>query len=258
MHGLILAGGTGSRLVADGVATPKAFASVGGRPQIFALAERFAALGCTSVTCMLQRDAYDWFNTSTGNGAIPTELPEVELPARVIPCITPSSLHTLVLGVAALPPGDVFCSMVDSVMRSSDWQRVYDAALLALADGADAVLAITPHCADDSPLWVQCTAPPVTERLSRSSRSGARTLRITRIGGEESTPPWITGGVYAFGPSARERASDVVAAGHERMRVFLAHLIDVGADVRAVEVDRMVDIDHRRDLKAANDLASLR
>jgi len=37
MQGLILAGGEGSRLVADGVDTPKALVEVAGRPQILNL-----------------------------------------------------------------------------------------------------------------------------------------------------------------------------------------------------------------------------
>jgi hypothetical protein len=60
--------------------------------------------------------------------------------------------------------------------------------------------------------------------------------------------------VYAFAPSARARAHAVLAAGRERMRAFLADLVDGGAVVRAVEVARIVDLDHRRDLDAANEM----
>ena len=44
MQGLILAGGRGSRLAADGVDTPKALVEVGGRPQVVNLIEMFAEL----------------------------------------------------------------------------------------------------------------------------------------------------------------------------------------------------------------------
>ncbi len=54
MQGLILAGGRGSRLAADGVEAPKALVEVGGRPQIVNLIETFAELGCASVTCMVR------------------------------------------------------------------------------------------------------------------------------------------------------------------------------------------------------------
>ena len=41
MHGLVLAGGEGSRLAADGVAAPKALVPVGGRPQLLRLVAEF-------------------------------------------------------------------------------------------------------------------------------------------------------------------------------------------------------------------------
>src|SRR5438552_1037402 len=54
MRGLILAGGRGSRLAADGVETPKALVEVSGRPQLVNLIETFAGLGCDSITCMVR------------------------------------------------------------------------------------------------------------------------------------------------------------------------------------------------------------
>src|SRR2546427_87210 len=86
MRGLILAGGRGSRLAADGVETPKALVEVAGRPQLVNLIETFAGLGCDSITCMV-RDG------------ISVDLP-APVPAIVRTCRTPSSLHTLVAGLA--------------------------------------------------------------------------------------------------------------------------------------------------------------
>jgi len=100
MQGLILAGGRGSRLAADGVETPKALVEVAGRPQLLHLSQTFVALGCESVTCMVRDD-------------VAVEVPP-PLPAVVHTCRTPSSLHTLVAGLAVAPPGPVFCAMVDT------------------------------------------------------------------------------------------------------------------------------------------------
>ena len=86
MQGLILAGGRGSRLAADGVEAPKPLVEVGGRPQIVNLIETFAELGCESITCMV-RDGITL---------------DVPAPTIVRSCRTPSSLHTLVAGLAQL------------------------------------------------------------------------------------------------------------------------------------------------------------
>jgi hypothetical protein len=159
---------------------------------------------------------------------------------RLVPCRTPSSLHTLVAGLDELPDGPVFCAMVDTVMRRADWRRVHAIASHDLADGVDAVLAVTPPTDDDAPLWVRLG-------LGR---------RITRVGGDGPTA-WITGGVYVLSPAARARAQASLAAGRHRMRAFLTDLVDGGADVRAVTVRRIVDVDHARDLAAANALVGL-
>jgi NDP-sugar pyrophosphorylase family protein len=231
VHGLILAGGEGSRLAADGVAEPKAAVPVAGRSQILRLAETFDAIGCTDVTCMV-RATFPLVINSVREIQLSSGRP------RVIACETPSSLHTLAEGLLRLPPGPVFCSMVDTVMPTRDWQRVYDDAERHLADGADAVLAVTPHVDDESPLWV-----------ARGSGGHA-----THVGHRPVHPPCVTGGVYAFGPRARAVAIRVWREGGSRMRYFLSALVEEGARVATTEVALIVDLDHKRDLGVADAL----
>jgi len=224
MHGLILAGGRGSRLAADGVETPKALALVAGRPQILNLVQTFTELGCESITCMVRE-------------GIRVALPPAS-PARVWSCRTPSSLHTLVAGLATLPPGPVFCAMVDTVMPPADWRRVYTGITARLDAGAAAALAVTPFVDDELPLYVACDARGfATAILDTSPPAG--------------TPVLVTGGVYGFSPVARRLASVAVASLH-RMRAFLRLLIEVKAPVATVEVPRIIDVDHKRDLEAAD------
>src|SRR3989454_12574816 len=64
--------------------------------------------GCESIICMV-RDG------------ITLDVPR---PTVVRTCRTPSSLHTLVAGLAVVPPGPVFCAMVDTVMPAADWRRL--------------------------------------------------------------------------------------------------------------------------------------
>ncbi len=231
MHGLILAGGEGTRLAADGVRDPKAAVRVAGQAQIVRLVETLRAIGCATVTCMVRDDAGPAFDAVARFGAAPE--------VRVAPCHTPSSLHTLVEGLRLTPPGNVFCAMVDTVMRRADWKAVYYDASHQLANGADAVLAVTPYVDDERPLWVE--------------RDPAGFVR--RLGGPPVDPPCVTGGVYAFG-GAERREADRARQEEEcsRMREFLAQLVADGARVATVEVERIVDVDHKRDLDAASAL----
>ena len=219
MHGLILAGGRGSRLAAEGVETPKALVEVAGRPQIVNVVEMLTELGCDSITCMV-RDG------------IPVELPA---PAIVRTCRTPSSLHTLVAGLAIVPPGPVFCAMVDTVMPAADWRRVFRGVTERLAAGAAAVLAVTPFVDDELPLYVTRDANGLTTGIFDTP---------------PDAPLLVTGGVYGLSTVARRLASVAVASLH-RMRAFLRLLVELKAPVATVEVPRIIDLDHKSDLEAA-------
>lgn len=228
MHGLILAGGEGSRLAASGVTTPKALVPVRGVPQLLRLARVLERAGAESVTCLLRR--------GVSLEPVADDLGRLRVPVGLHECLTASSLHTLVAGLAVTPPGEVLCTMVDTVMPAADWLRAAAESRERLAEGADAVVVVTPFVDDERPLYVTRDA------------SG----RVTGITDAPVPEPLVTGGVYAFGPRARAVAAEALSAGQERMRAFLKTLVREGYHVRAVEVAKVVDLDHRRDLDAAN------
>ncbi|HKC41178.1 MAG TPA: NTP transferase domain-containing protein, partial [Gemmatimonadales bacterium] len=182
MQGLILAGGHGSRLAADGIATPKALVEVAGRPQVVRLVETFAELGCETITCMVRE------GIPTGWSA---KVSGTEVSVRS--CRTPSSLHTLAAGLAVAPPGPVFCAMVDTVMPADDWWNVYQAVTVRLAIGSLAVLAITPFVDDELPVYVSRDEAGFATEISDT---------VPPPGGV----PLVSGGVYRFSPMARRLA----------------------------------------------------
>ena len=227
MHGLILAGGEGSRLAAEGVATPKPLLELGGEPLIVRLLRTLERLGCESLTCMVRAEF----------PAVAKALQALrfEPPFIFRTCSTPSSAHTLVEGFQAAPPGAVFCSMVDTVMRPRDWTAAYAATAEQLSRGADAVLIVTPFVHDESPLYV-----------ARDREGWARAL-----GSAPGNDGRVSGGVYGFGPAARDAAREALADGVQRMRGFLQRLIADGARVATVEVAQIIDLDRRSDWELA-------
>ncbi len=229
LHGLILAGGTGSRLAADGLSDPKPLVKVAGRPQMVRLIDSLLANGCPDVTCMVREGLPGVCET------IAEHFPGEGVQAAR--CRTPSSLHTLVEGLALVPPGAVFCTMVDTVMREEDWKRVFRETAEHLESGADAVLVVTPFVQDESPLYVERDA------LGLACRVGSYPPRDRR--------PCVTGGVYGFNPTARRAATHAVQDGVHRMRGFLQWLLEEGARVPTLEIERIVDLDRAVDLKVA-------
>ncbi len=222
MHGLILAGGEGSRLAASGVANPKAVMELGGRPHVQRLVRTLWRLGCDTVTCAVREDLAELVAAAVDD-------PRVSM----VPVRTPTSLHTLDAGLRAIPDGVVLCTLVDTVMPNADWDASHAAAIRALASAA-AVVAVTPFVEDEAPLWADVSADDVVAAFGR-----------------RGTRPLVTGGVYWLNSSARSVAADAVNAGVQRLRGFLARLVDSGLVVRAVEVERIVDVDTAADLRAA-------
>lgn len=191
------------------------------------LLRTFERLGCESLTCMVRADFPAVFKALDALRFKP--------PLILRTCSTPSSAHTLVQGFQFAPPGPVFCSMVDTVMRWSDWTAAYDATAGHLSRGADAVLIVTPFVHDESPLYV-----------ARDREGWARSL-----GGAPGTDARVSGGVYGFGPAARDAARDALADGVQRMRGFLQRLIADGARVATVDVAQIIDVDRRSDWELA-------
>jgi CTP:molybdopterin cytidylyltransferase MocA len=227
MHGLILAGGEGTRLAADGVVIPKALVPLAGQPQVVRLVRILRREGCTSVTVLARAGVAERIRQATRRAGLG--------PIRVEPCLTPSSLHTLVAGLALVPPGPVLCSMVDTVMPSADWHRLVPAIGRGLADGREIMLAVTGYVDDELPLWV------------RRDSAGS----VIWLGREPVSPACITGGVYGLSPAGRRQAVAAVKRGLERMRHFLAWTVETGHRVGTVEIPRIIDLDRRRDLDQA-------
>lgn len=222
MHGLILAGGDGSRLLASGIATAKALVEIDGRLQVHRLIEGLSHSGCATITCAIREDLADDLARVIENPAI-----------RIVPVREPTSLHTLDAALRTIPDGDVLCAMVDTVMPLSDWDMASRRAAAALGN-ADAVVVVTPFVEDEKPLWVEVDADG--------------RVRAFGVRGEHAL---VTGGVYWFRPRARAAATAAVAAGVERMRGFLGSLLERGMTVDAVEVAKIVDVDTSADLLAA-------
>jgi hypothetical protein len=92
------------------------------------------------------------------------------------------------------------------------------------------VLGLTGHVDDDNPLW--------------ATLDGADG-RVASLGGE--TGSHVTAGLYRL--SAKKLAKP--AAGFARLRDYLKWLVDEGRPVYGVVLPQVFDIDHARDVEAA-------
>ena len=222
-----MAAGEGSRLAADGVLEPKPLVAIGGIPQIVRLARSLYALGCAPVTCLIREDLSPRLKQLTSDYMDLADL-------QCVPARTPSSLHTLALGLEGAPAEPVFCTMVDTVMRPTDWLRVYDGCRRALLDGAAGAVAVTPYTGGEGSLYVVLD----TAGQIRELRDGPLSALVT-------------GGVYALAPSAQSVAREARSVGVSRVRNFLRQLLALGFRLDSVQVECIVDLDRASDLRRA-------
>ncbi len=225
--GLVLAGGEGSRLAKEGVATPKAFLPIGGRPLAQWAIDGVRQAGATEVIVALRTAAADWLRNQDHTPLFG---------AQTITCATPSSLHTLVEALRGLPPGPVLCAMVDTLIGESAWIETGRTMRLDLHDGADGAILTTVAGNDESPLHV---AVGPDRRVTGFPEDG-------RLGSGQ-----ITAGAYLLGSAARRHAEVALGAGTVRMRGFLRSLVATNHRITGVPVPLAIDLDHATDITRA-------
>ena len=223
----IIAAGEGSRLKAEGIPVPKPLVKIDGIPLIERLLNSYIRCGITAVTCIINEyslEVRDFVERKT-----------FPIPIRFHIETTPSSMHSFLALEPFLNKERFLLSTVDSVFEDDDLKK-----FIRYAEehrDKDGVLAVTDFIDDEKPLYVQ-----LNERNA-----------IIRFGKEGAmvTPRWVTGGLYIFSPKIFAEKSRVLAQGMERLRNFLAFLLEQGYTIDAFPFSKIIDIDHVNDIRMA-------
>ena len=219
LRGGVIAAGHGTRLRADGYRMSKAMTPVAGRPLIEHALDRFRAVGLRRAIVIINEGSEDcrqWLSEH-GEG----------IDLDVIVRTTPSSYASFKLVAARLAGAPAIITTVDAIMPIDAFRHFVTSALSVPEDAV--VLGLTRHVDDDNPLW------------ATMDMGG----RIRRLGGDRGSH--VTAGLYAL-PAQRIAAP---AAGFNRLRDYLKWLVDEGQQVHGVVLPQVFDIDHARDVEAA-------
>lgn len=148
---------------------------------------------------------------------------------------TESSLHTLGEVAKAEQPiqAPLFITMADTILKPVDL-RAFVSFCRGLGPNESAILA-TPYVNDEKPLVVEL------------SQDGY----VSRFGGDAKENSVITSGMYCLSPAALTCLEPCLNAGMQKMRNFLAHLVEKNQKIRAFVVEKTIDIDHPEDLADA-------
>lgn len=146
---------------------------------------------------------------------------------------TDSSLHTLNELILRMNQQEaVLFTMADTIIQQKDLNAFGE--FCSKLDKECAIL-VTPFVDDEKPLWIQC-----------DSRG-----YVTKIGGE--TGQFVTSGMYFLSPEAMQLAPKCVGIGMEKMRNFLAYLLENQVSIKIFVVSKTIDVDHPSDLEKAKD-----
>jgi len=220
LQGGIIAAGHGTRLKADGHKASKPMALVGGRPLIAHALDRFRAVGVRRLTVIINEasdDCRQWL-MNHGDGF------DLELIVRT----TPSSYASFAMVAARLAGSPALITTVDSILPIGDFRHFVTAAAGFPSDAV--VLGLTGPVDDDNPLWATLDGPDD---------------RIVGLGGASGSH--VTAGLYRLPADGIAKP----AAGFARLRDYLKWLVDEGRPVYGVVLPLVFDIDHARDVEAA-------
>ena len=245
MNFAVIAAGEGTRLLADGVETPKPLVRLNGTALIDRLIAVFMRNGATAVSIIVNEE-----NQATINHLRTIKLP---VPLQVIVKTTPGSMYSL----KELKPflkDEPFClSTVDSVFREEEF-TAYITAFRA-ATRLDGLMAVTDFEDDEKPLYVKVNDDmQITGFYDGGCRGDACVASTTTNFVASTTTNFVSGGIYCLKPAIWPVLDETMATGLMRMRDFQRCMINSGLKLGAFPFSKIVDIDHAADIAIAEEL----
>ncbi|MBP6064959.1 NDP-sugar synthase [Bacteroides sp.] len=223
----LIAAGQGSRLVSEGIRTPKPLVKVGGVPLLERLLHVFLANDADSVCIIINEEM-----TEVRHYLEQQHLP---VPLHIVVKSTPDSFHSFYELMPYLQGEGGFClTTVDPLFCESEFADYIHA--FKTNPTEDALMAVTDFVDDERPLYV---------------RTDDR-LRITGYASDNYPGSrYISGGIYCLSQRALALLPAAKQAGVSRMRGFQQYLVDAGLSMHAHPFSKIIDIDHASDVEKA-------
>ncbi len=220
----IIAAGEGSRLKSEGIAMPKPLVPVGGTPLIERLIGSFQRAGIEEIVCIINAESIEVKDFIEGR--------DFGIPIKFVVKTTPSSMHSFFALAPFLQGGPFLLSTVDPIFLEDEFRSYLRYA--GEHPEMDGILAITNFVDDENPLYVELGADQQILGFSKIERTS-----------------WVTGGLYILSHRVFREIDTVLARKIERLRNFLGHLVANGYRLGAFPFSKIVDVDHRQDIDAA-------
>lgn len=229
MNFAIIAAGEGSRLVQEGVATPKPLVNLDGRPMIGRLLDIFLDCGAESVSVIVNEQM------AQVRQYLEERRDTYPVPLQLVVKSTPSSMHSFYEVSSVFPAGSKFIlTTVDTIFREEEFKRY--ARAFEEDNTMDGYMAVTDYIDDEKPLYIDVNSDGVITAFRDTPWDGVR---------------YISGGIYGLGTAAVDILRLCMERGVSRMRNYQRALVEAGLQLRAFPMGKILDVDHPSDIDKA-------
>lgn len=229
----IIAAGQGSRLVQEGVESPKPLVDLDGRPMIKRLIDIFLASGAEEISIIVNEEmteVRDYLRSLT-----------LPVPLHLTVKSTPSSMHSL-YEVTKPWRGSGECKFiattVDTIFRQADFEAY--AGCFEAADSCG-MMAVTSYIDDEKPLYVATDADMDITAFCDAARPDTK---------------YVSAGIYGLTQTAFAVLDHCLETGVSHMRNFQRGLLQAGFWLKAYDLGKVIDVDHAGDIEKARKLIS--
>ena len=223
----IIAAGEGSRLVQEGITTPKPLIKIQGSPLIERLIQIFLKNGASSISVIVNDEMKE----------VQAFLKGIRLPVPFHLHIrsTPSSMHSF-YELSRYLHSDRFClTTVDTIFREEEFSGYIKA--FQDSEGADGLMAVTDFVDDEKPLYVETD----------------KDLKILGFYDQTEDSTYVSGGIYCLRSTAVDVLEKAISEGMSRMRNYQRRLVAEGLYLKAYPFAKIIDVDHAEDISKAEE-----
>ena len=226
----VIAAGEGSRLIKEGITTPKPLLEVNGEKLVDRLLRIFEAQGASEVAIICNEQM-----TEVSDHLVAVQQ-NYRLPLRLVVKSTSSSMHSMWELSRWLDDGPFVLTTVDTVFREAEFSRyVSDFQEALQCDDADGLMGVTDYIDDEKPLYVGV----------------GEGMWITAFLDQCDVPRYVSGGIYGLTPKSLDTLRACVERGEMRMRNFQRAMLRDGLRLKAWPFTKVLDIDHASDIQKA-------
>ncbi len=223
----IIAAGEGSRLKKDGFTVPKPLVKINGIPMIKRLIDFAIKYNASSVNCIINRQSPELYEYLTKN--------DFGIELNLLVNSTPSSLHSLLALERYLKDEPFLLTTADTIFKENDFKNF--TSFINSEKNCDGILAVTDFIDDEKPLCVE---------LNNNNE-------IIEFFDRKDDHKFATAGIYYFSNNIFSLKEKVFSSNIFRLRNFLRLIIKNGFVLKAFRFNKVIDVDHKKDLLVAEE-----